>query len=125
MTNEPSRESNTRSLPMAIGSLNKLVIDHPITIAIEAFYDLSLPESWDDKCVLLTSEDKGATYKQEVLLTDGAFVESSEKNVKVIFEKVLSNLNYSCFIDQGDGTSVVLFQNLLVTEDMAIAREEQ
>ena len=111
-------------MPMAIGNLNTLVIDQPIKVQIETFYDMSLVENWDDKCILWSVEDEGSVYKHEIPLTDTTFVEKEDKHIKVLFEEVLADHKYSCVIDQGDNKSIVLFQNLEITEDMAYEEQE-
>lgn len=90
-----------------------------IDIVVEIHYDLSLPEVWDDSCRLWTASDDGAIYDDSIPLTDIAKVTQDGNMIQIRFSDVITNKHYSCLIDQGDDATIVVFENLTVTNDMA------
>lgn len=90
-----------------------------IDVEVEIHYDLSLPDAWDDKCRLWTAADDGATYSESVQLTDGVKVICEGSKVQIRFSDVLVNKVYSCLIDQGDDATILVFENMTITPDMA------
>ncbi len=95
--------------------------DVPITIELEIYYHDDIPADWADKCKMWTVNDDGGIYTQEVTLNDTSKVTVQDNCIKVKFEDVLVGEIYACVIDQGQDKSIVVFQQLRVTIDMAVA----
>ena len=113
----PANESKGAELLLDV--VNTFVVTNKrIDILVEIHYDLSLPEVWDDSCRLWTASDEGATYDDLVPLTDGAKVTQDGNMIQIRFCEVITNKQYSCLIDQGDDATIVVFENLTVTNDM-------
>lgn len=115
----PANESKGAELLLDV--VNTFVVTSKrIDITVEIHYDLSLPEVWDDNCRLWTASDDGATYDDLIPLTDNSKVTQDGNMIQIRFSRVITNKHYSCLIDQGDDATIVVFENVTVTNDMAV-----
>lgn len=111
-----------RQVLVAVNGLNTIVLDK-IMIEVEVYYDLTLPETWDDVCRLWTVYDDGTYDKKSISLVAGIArgdVRIEGQKISVRFRDVTPRRYYSCVIDQRDGNTVSIFQHLLITKEMAI-----
>lgn len=94
-----------------------------IDLMVEAQYDLSLG-SMSDTCQLWTIDDNGGVYKQSIGIQGNIKSGPKGQFFSILFTTVIPDHYYSCVIDRGDGESVVVFDDKLITESMGILRKK-